>query len=532
MSKAIPNAAELTVKTNLRNPFLLALGCGLIGGILLVTRLDQWDFWGDEMNTVHDVQQGIGYIWHGVRWHPPLYLLIAWGWTRLWGLDEITLRLTSVLPALLSIFLIYCLGREWGGERYGVVAAFLLAISPLSLLFSRMGRYYSLAMMLSLASLLSFWKAITGNNRKAWLGYIVATTLLFYTFYPGLAVPLGNGLFLLWRRAQYRHAWKPWMISLGIVFLLFAPLFVSLPGNTAYVASHEGAELSQNWKGFLFKLLYTVFVFGFSETISPANWPIVIPGVLLVSGTLSGSWKILGTRGIPEHEVRAFLLLHLGVAGALMLFITSTVAKFEVASHFPTLILFVFPLFLLFLAVPSGLGEIRKGIGILIGLTLLNTYGIYNYFAGKQFHNPQFVIPWKSIAETIRQNQKNREVVFASDGQLSYYCPGLRVEGLYSATKRIASLRKFWLVERDRGQRSLVDLTREIREEALKQGFRCVWRQHYVPLDPRDVWLKEKILGRPVAKWNVIVECYERSDHPRSAQGMESTQTKTNKKGF
>jgi len=498
----------------------IALGsCALVSGFLFFGWLDRWDFWGDEMNTVHDVQQGISYIWNGVRWHPPLYLVLAWGWTHLWGLDEITLRFISALSAMVSFYLIYFLGREWLGERYGLTATFLLTTSPFCLLFSRMARYYSLAMMLALASFFFFWKAIHRGERKDWLGYTLSVTLLLYTFYPGLAVLLGNALFLWWYRAQYKGVWKQWGWALGIILICWAPLFVNLPGNTAFVASHESAELAQNWKGLLFKLFYTAFAFGLGETISPANWPIVFPATLLETGILIRGWKLLRAKGF--QEIRTFLILHLLVAMAFVLLVTSTVAKFEIASHFPTLIMFVFPLFLLLIAAPFGLAEGNKGLGMLIALVLLNAYGIHNYFWGKQFHNPQFVIPWRNIALTIHGSQKQGDTVFASDSQLFYYCPDLRAGELRTAVKHIPSLKRFWLVERDRGQRNLVELTRETRQEALKQGFRCVWRQHYVPLDPRDVWLKEKILGRPVARWNVTVECYERSAHPGNTRDRE-----------
>ena len=72
--------------------------------------------------------------------NPPLYYLLLNGWTRLFGTSDAGLRLFSLLCALLTIPLLWLLGRELGGESLGRTAVLLFALSPVSLFYSVEGR--------------------------------------------------------------------------------------------------------------------------------------------------------------------------------------------------------------------------------------------------------------------------------------------------------------------------------------------------------------------------------------------------------
>jgi len=97
--------------------------------------------------------------------HPPLYYLLAHGWFRLsqpgGGLASISL--SRLLPALLGVAAVplsYGVGKlAIGSRRGGFLAALWMAISPLALAQSLEIRHYSLAILLTTASLLCFVKA-------------------------------------------------------------------------------------------------------------------------------------------------------------------------------------------------------------------------------------------------------------------------------------------------------------------------------------------------------------------------------------
>jgi len=210
----------------------------------------------------------------------------------------------------------------------------------------------------------------------------------------------------------------------------------------------------------------------------------------------------------------SFLLVHLTVPLLFVLVVTSTVATFEIISHFPTLVITVLSLYYLLIAL--GLLSIRPlGRRVLLLIVVVSTsgYGLRNYFTRQEFNNPQFVIPWREIAQEVRSAWHPGDVVISSDGVFSYYAPDLRTIGVWEAPSQVIDnprVQRFWLIARDRGQRNLVDWTQDTAQKALHGGFRLAWKKHYVPLDPRDVRLKERILGRKVEPWNVTLYLYER----------------------
>lgn len=83
--------------------------------------------------------------------NPPLYYLLLNGWTRLFGTGDAELRLFSLLCAMLTMPLVWLLGRELGGDHVGRTAVLLFALSPAGLFYSVEGRMYSLLWLFAVA---------------------------------------------------------------------------------------------------------------------------------------------------------------------------------------------------------------------------------------------------------------------------------------------------------------------------------------------------------------------------------------------
>jgi uncharacterized membrane protein len=123
--------------------------------------------------------------------HPPLYFLLAHGWLRLVqpdaGLADIGWH--RLLPALLGVLAVLVSGAvgriALGSPRGGLLAALWMAISPLALAQSLEIRHYSLAILLSTASLLCFvrvWRAHRATQEVPW------SWLIFWVLINGAGV--------------------------------------------------------------------------------------------------------------------------------------------------------------------------------------------------------------------------------------------------------------------------------------------------------------------------------------------------------
>ena len=93
---------------------------------------------------------------------PPLYYLLAWGWTKLFGTGEWGLRSLSALAGVATIPVAFAIGRRLAGNRAAVIAAALVALNPALIWYSQEARAYSLLVLLSGLGFLYFLRARDG----------------------------------------------------------------------------------------------------------------------------------------------------------------------------------------------------------------------------------------------------------------------------------------------------------------------------------------------------------------------------------
>src|SRR5581483_1847235 len=113
------------------SPALAARGLALagvlgVGAGLRFSELGARGFWRDEAVTVQLVRRSLGGMLDAIprsEGTPPLYYVLAWGWTRLFGTSEAGLRSLSALAGTLAIGLVYLAGRELFGRRVALAAA-------------------------------------------------------------------------------------------------------------------------------------------------------------------------------------------------------------------------------------------------------------------------------------------------------------------------------------------------------------------------------------------------------------------------
>ena len=165
----VPNApsSEVTpVRSSIRTGVLLLALFVLLAFALRVLRLDFQPLWWDEGYSVwfatHPLGQMASLTAQDI--HPPLYYALLHGWTGLFGAGPVSLRLLSVLFGVLAVPAIYLAGRRMLSRRAALIAAFLLAISPLHVYYSQEVRMYGLVALLSIGVLVAAWACWSGES--------------------------------------------------------------------------------------------------------------------------------------------------------------------------------------------------------------------------------------------------------------------------------------------------------------------------------------------------------------------------------
>lgn len=93
------------------------------------------------------------------------------------GLSELGMRLPSLLCGVAALVVVPWLARDVAGTRASVLLAWLLAIAPLHVFYSRYARPYEPAMLLTFVALLALHRWVVHGGRR-WQVLLVACTIV------------------------------------------------------------------------------------------------------------------------------------------------------------------------------------------------------------------------------------------------------------------------------------------------------------------------------------------------------------------
>src|SRR4051812_10529105 len=186
----------------------LLIALTLAGAALRFATLDVQSFWYDEAVTVglvhHDLWGMLDRI-PGSESTPPLYYVVAWLWTQLFGSGEVGIRSLSALFGTAAIPVFYLAARELTrSERAGIAVAALAAFNPLLVWYSQEARTYALLTVLAGLSLYFFARLLRSVETR-WLVWWAVTSALALTahYFAGfLVVP--EAAWLLWKSPRRR----------------------------------------------------------------------------------------------------------------------------------------------------------------------------------------------------------------------------------------------------------------------------------------------------------------------------------------
>ncbi|SRR5579871_97142 len=205
------------------SPTLLLAATGLIAAALRVILLGQHSFWFDEA-YVYRVTQG---SWPGLfaqlrvqDAHPPLYYVLMKLWVRVAGDSEVAMRVPSVCFSVATVGLTYALARRVAPDRVALLAALVVAVSPIEIMSGQEARMYPLLGMLVLLSTLLLVVAVERGGVTRWAAYAAVASATAYTHYLGIVVIGAQGL---WVVLFERRMFARWVAAASAVFVSFLP---------------------------------------------------------------------------------------------------------------------------------------------------------------------------------------------------------------------------------------------------------------------------------------------------------------------
>ncbi|MGH2596817.1 MAG: glycosyltransferase family 39 protein [Actinomycetota bacterium] len=207
-----------------------------LGALLRIYRIGAQPLWVDEASSLRFARGSLTQLW---SWstlvdpgNPPLYYSLLHGWL-VFGDSEARLRLLSALFGVLTIPLVYALGRTIRDHRLGIVSALLFAISPFQVWYAQEARGYSLltfgatSAMVGVAFLLRDPER-SGSVREAgwaWLTYVLGTTVALLAHDTAVFLPIGANVLMLgwwWAHGRGPHGFlRNWLLAQLAVLCLW-----------------------------------------------------------------------------------------------------------------------------------------------------------------------------------------------------------------------------------------------------------------------------------------------------------------------
>ena len=230
--------SKLTRKINVK--IFLSLGIVfLIGFLLRVINLDNnpLGFFCDEASIGYNAYSLLktGKDEFGNSWpiffrafgeyKNPILIYSAIIPVRFLGLNEKAVRLTSAFYGVLTILAVYFLARQLEGRKTGFWSAFLLAISPWHIHFSRTALEGLMPFVFFTTTGAYFWLTYRQKSEN-FLKAVFSFALALYSYFPArLFIPLFCGSLAFQARQQLWKNKKKLFFGFLLVLVLIFPLF-------------------------------------------------------------------------------------------------------------------------------------------------------------------------------------------------------------------------------------------------------------------------------------------------------------------
>jgi mannosyltransferase len=181
---------------------LWLVGCVALGAGLRFSTLSLQSFDIDESVTVALLHQGLHATLSTLpttEKAPPLYYVLAWLWSRPFGLSEAGLRFFSALAGTLTVPLAYDAAKHLISERTGLITAGLVATSPFLIWYSQEARAYALLGLLAAGSFALFVRLIRRPSGRLMAAWALVSALALTTHYFAAFLIAPEALWLLAR---------------------------------------------------------------------------------------------------------------------------------------------------------------------------------------------------------------------------------------------------------------------------------------------------------------------------------------------
>jgi uncharacterized membrane protein len=241
-----PSARRFASRLRIDDTTIQALVALTAGAALLrFLALSTQSYWYDEAITVELVRRPFNGMLGAVPQSestPPLYYMLAWIWSQIFGTDEAGLRSLSAAVGTATVPATYAAGRQFVSRRSAFVAAALVAVSPLLVWYSQEARAYALLVLLGALSLIPLRQAAGHRPGGPLTAWAVFASLALATHYFAVFLIAAEAAWLLWRASEMRAALRAVtaVAAVGVALAALAAYQARYAEHTAWISNSGG----------------------------------------------------------------------------------------------------------------------------------------------------------------------------------------------------------------------------------------------------------------------------------------------------
>lgn len=209
--------------------------------VLFAAAFRLWDlggpsFWMDELFSVAFADRPQHQLWS--NWmvretNPPLYYSLLREWMHVFGRGEFEARALAVTFGVLSIPIMYLVGRRAHSHEAGLVSALLTAVSSQHLQFSQQARGYALGFLAAATAIYALLRLTDrwldaqpshGRGGPELAVYGAAASVAIYTHTTFVLLPLLANLYIAWLWGfRTRRSWAAlgaWVLANAAILII------------------------------------------------------------------------------------------------------------------------------------------------------------------------------------------------------------------------------------------------------------------------------------------------------------------------
>ena len=431
--------------------WLIALILLFLVTVFLITGIDRMHMRADE-NLVYDFTNrslpGLVQFLAEQDVHPPGWFSSFWAWRQVAGDSEFVARVYTALTSMLTLAIVYQIGRRWfGAARYGWFAIVLLGVNAFFFVHALEIRPYGHIMLVAAVSMWAFQRWLTRRTWHSAVYYALTLPAMLYIHYFLFVLILVQVAYFLVFQRLTRQLLRQAAGIVTLAGLLWLPWF---PAAVYQILHLRASDTSGgNERG----------IIGSGATTIPTTWGAVENLAQLASNGLV--WLYLALLLAGGYFWWRSANYRLALVWALLAPAVSLLLNFVLAVYLPRYV--VYMVIGLALVIAAGLGRLHHYVRVpaLVGVAALSLW-----FLPSQL--PHDRIPYRDLFRQVSAEAKADDVIFFDTGGLGrdglvraqirrYMDPALfgrRVSSLEEAAQH----RRVWYVTH---QEWFTDMTRE-----------------------------------------------------------------------